>query len=489
MATEVILPQLGETMNEGTIVEWLKHEGDQVKRGDVLFTLESDKATLEAESPGKGILRKILVPAGVRVPVLTLVGVITGTPDEDISTYLGGEAATAPVAATAVAASQPAEPAQAAEAAAGPAAQRGGRVFSSPRARMRARELGVELGAVTGTGPDGRVIEKDVLAFAEAQPKATPMARKRAADLGMDLSKVSGTGVGGKVTQEDVERAWEGAKAPTPAPAGISAPALARVSAPAPIAPPTPLPVAAPVPALAQAIRAPSAEVVSTTPITGMRRIIAERMAASAHTSARVTLVTEADATALVQVRTSLKDAVSKEWGFAPGYTDLLALCVARALRDFPYMNARLNGEAIEQLAHVNLGMAVDAERGLLVPVIRDADRLGLREFGTRFRDLVNRAREGKSLPDELTGGTFTITNLGMFEVDAFTPVINPPELAILGVGRILLKPVVKEGQVVACQMVTLSLTFDHRLVDGAPAARFLQHIKHLVENPYLLLG
>jgi len=473
MAIEVILPQLGETMNEGAIVEWLKHEGDQVKRGEVLFTLESDKATLEAESPGKGILRKILVPAGAKVPVLTLVGIITGTPDEDISAYLGGPPTAAPVATAPSAEVQPAETAQVEEAAADAAMERGGRVFSSPRARMRARELGTDLRLVVGSGPGGRIIEKDVLAFAERQPRATPMALKRAADLGIDLLKVTGTGVGGKVTHEDVERAWEGTKAPPPAPV------------PAPL----PSPVAAPVPALAQAIRVPSAEVVSTTPVSGMRRIIAERMAASAHTTARVTLVSEVDATALVQVRTRLKDSVSEEWGFAPGYTDLLALCVARALREYPYMNARLNGEAIEQLAHVNLGMAVDAERGLLVPVIRDADRLGLRELGTRFRDLVNRAREGKSLPDELTGGTFTITNLGMFDVDAFTPVINPPELAILGVGRIQMKPVVQDGQVVARQMVTLSLTFDHRLVDGAPAARFLQRIKRLIENPYLLLG
>jgi pyruvate dehydrogenase E2 component (dihydrolipoyllysine-residue acetyltransferase) len=471
MPTEVILPQLGETMNEGTIVEWLKNEGDPVKRGDVLFTLESDKATLEAESPGRGILRKILVPAGVRIPVLTLVGVITGTPDEDISAYLGGQPAAAP-AAVPGAAMQP-EAVQAEEAAAIPTAEHGGRVFSSPRARMRARELGVDVRSIVGSGPGGRIVEKDVIAFAERQPKATPMAIKRAADLGVDLAKLTGTGVGGKITQEDVERAQEGTKAPAPAQAPVSPPS----------------PAAAPIPALAQAIRVPAAEVASTTPVSGLRRIIAERMAGSAHTTARVTLVTEADATALVQARTSLKDSVSEEWGFSPGYTDLLALCVARALREHPYMNARLNGEAIEQLSHVNLGMAVDAERGLLVPVIRDADRLGLREFGTRFRDLVSRAREGKSLPDELTGGTFTITNLGMFDVDAFTPVINPPELAILCIGRIQQKPVVHDGQVVARQMVTLSLTFDHRLVDGAPAARFLQRIKRLIENPYLLLG
>jgi pyruvate dehydrogenase E2 component (dihydrolipoamide acetyltransferase) len=462
MATEVILPKLGQTMEEGTIIEWFKKEGDKVQRGEVLFTVESDKATLESEAPARGILRKILVPAGMVVPVLTPVAVITRTPDEDISGFqVAGLEVSGPVAQPAAA-----EPEIIAR------AERGepeisepsvGRLFASPRARMRAREWGVELSVITGTGSGGRIVERDVRAYVESLPKATPMAHKVAADLGVDLMTVTGTGVGAKITQEDVESAAAALRAASAAPA----------------------PAAVPVPA----IKLPPAEVAATVPVTGLRAIIAERMASSAHTTARVTLVTEADATVLVEARTRLKDEVSEEWGFAPGYTDLLALIVARALREYPYMNARLNGEVIEHLAHVNLGMAVDAERGLLVPVLHGADQMGLREFGTRFRELVGRAREGKSLPDELTGGTFTITNLGMFDVDAFTPVINPPEVAILGVGRIQPKPVARDGEVIVRQMVTLSLTFDHRLVDGAPAARFLQRIKRLVENPYLLLG
>jgi len=214
-------------------------------------------------------------------------------------------------------------------------------------------------------------------------------------------------------------------------------------------------------------------------------------MAASDTATARVTLVTEADATAFVEIREQLKESVTEEWGFAPGYNDLLGLIVVRALREFPYMNARLNagGESIEQLKRVHLGMAVDTERGLLVPVIRHAETKGLRAFGAELRTLVERARSGKSLPDDLSGGTFTITNLGMYDIDAFTPIINLPEAAILGVGRIQPKPVVLDGKIVARDMWALSLTFDHRLVDGAPAARFLQYIKRLVENPYLLLG
>ncbi|HFD39398.1 MAG TPA: 2-oxo acid dehydrogenase subunit E2, partial [Anaerolineae bacterium] len=314
-----------------------------------------------------------------------------------------------------------------------------------------AREKGVDLALVTGSGPGGRIVEKDVLAFLESRPKATPLAAKTAAAAGVDLSTVAGSGIGGRIMRADVEAA---------------------------------IPAAAPPPAA-------ETPAVESVPLTGLRRIIAGRMAASHSQTARVTLVTEADATALVEARQKLKAAVSEEWGFAPGYNDLLGLIVARALREFPYMNARLgeDGATIERLPFVNLGMAVDTERGLLVPVIRDADRKGLRAFGTEFRALVERARLGKSQPDDLTGGTFTITNLGMYDVDAFTPIINLPEAAILGVGRIQPKAVVREGEIVVRQMWTLSLVFDHRLVDGAPAARFLQRIKRLIENPYLLLG
>jgi pyruvate dehydrogenase E2 component (dihydrolipoamide acetyltransferase) len=273
------------------------------------------------------------------------------------------------------------------------------------------------------------------------------MALKTADALGVDLATVASAGAGGRITKADVEAALP---SPTTTPAAV----------------------------LGESV-----------PLGGLRRIIAERMLASDTATARVTLVTEADATSFVEAREQLKASVSEAWGFAPGYNDLLGVIVARALHEFPYMNARLVDEkAIQQLPYVNLGMAVDTERGLLVPVIRNADQKGLRGFGAEFRNLVERARTGKSLPDDLSGGTFTITNLGMYDIDAFTPIINLPEAAILGVGRILPKPVVHEDQIVARQMWTLSLTFDHRIVDGAPAARFLQRVKQFVENPFLLL-
>jgi pyruvate dehydrogenase E2 component (dihydrolipoamide acetyltransferase) len=478
MITEVILPKLGQTMEHGTIVEWVKKENEEVKRGDTLFTVESDKAVLEVEATARGFLRKILVPEGENVPVLTVIALITREAGEDISSY-GLAAAPAPEAA---AGPEATGDARAIAPAAPEAAPPAGRIFASPRARQAARERGIDLALLTGSGPNGRIVEQDVLDHAAAQvevtqprakqpqvaplPKATPMARKIAGALGIDLAAVPAAGEGGRITRAaveavatraDVEATWLPAVA-APAPPAAAAPAVA--------------PVAGPV------------------PMSGMRRIIAERMSASDTATARVTLVTEADATDLVQAREQIKAAVGETWGFAPGYNDLLGLIVARALREFPYMNARLTADgAIEQLPYVNLGLAVDTDRGLLVPVVRNADQKGLQAFGAEFRALVERARSGKSLPDDLSGGTFTITNLGMYDIDAFTPIINLPEAAILGVGRILPKPVVHQGQIVARQMWTLSLTFDHRLVDGAPAARFLQRVKQLVENPYLLLA
>jgi pyruvate dehydrogenase E2 component (dihydrolipoamide acetyltransferase) len=271
-----------------------------------------------------------------------------------------------------------------------------------------------------------------------------------AAATGVDLSAVTGTGPGGRIVKDDVARA-------------TSASHGSRFTQ--------------------------HADIIERIPLKGVRAIIADRMGASVHTTARVTLFMEADATEFVAARQRLKDRVSEAWGFAPGYNDLLAMIVAAALRQFPYMNARLAEDAIEILRPVNIGIAVDTERGLLVPVIRDADQKNLRQLGEEFRTLAEKARTGRALPDDLTGGTFTITNLGMYEVDAFTPVINLPEAAILGVGRIAAKAVPRGDAVVVRQMLTLSLVFDHRLVDGAPAARFLQYIKQLVEEPYLLIA
>jgi pyruvate dehydrogenase E2 component (dihydrolipoamide acetyltransferase) len=407
---------------------------------------------------------------GDTVPVLEVVAVIGKSDDKFVAHRVGEEASEV---------TEVSEGERAAEVSQGvsvPSASAvASEVFASPRARKLAQARGVDISQITPTGGGGvRVAERDVLAYLAAAPKATPLAEKLAAETGVDLRKVAGTGPGGKITREDVLAA-------RPARV-VEAPAVAAPAPAAPVVPAAPLaPVALPV-----------ADVAERLPLKGVRAIIADRMGTSVHTTARVTLVSEVDATEFVAMRERLKAKVSEEWGFAPGYNDLLALVVAKALRKFPYMNARLAPDAVELMARVNMGMAVDTEKGLLVPVIRDADTKSLREFGATFRELVDRARKGRSMPDDLAGGTFTITNLGMYEIDAFTPVINLPEAAILGVGRITPKWVFKPespNAPVLRQMLTLSLVFDHRLVDGAPAARFLQWIKGVVEEPYLLVA
>lgn len=447
MTEEFFIPQLGQTVEEVTLVHWLVEDGAKVRQGQDILEVETDKAVFPVEAPANGYLHIGPYQEGEVVPVLTVVAIIGKSEDKfevAEAKQAGGEAA-----------SPRAELAAPVEIRSS-AVREAGRIFASPRARKLATEKSVDLAYVTPTGGRGvRVAERDVLAYLSQLPKATPVAEKMAAEAGLDLRQVAGTGPGGKITREDVARAM--------------------VKPAAPSAPATPAPL-------------PEVEVLERVPLKGVRGIIAERMAASVHTTARVTLMMEVDATEFVEMRERLKVRVTEEWGFAPGYNDLLAKIVASALRKFPYMNARLTEEAIEYLAPIHMGMAVDTDRGLLVPVIRGADKKSLRQFGKEFRELAERVRIGRALPDDLTGGTFTITNLGMYEVDAFTPVINLPEAAILGVGRIAPKPVVRDAEVVVRHMWTLCLVFDHRLVDGAPAARFLQYIKDLIEEPYLWL-
>jgi pyruvate dehydrogenase E2 component (dihydrolipoamide acetyltransferase) len=300
-------------------------------------------------------------------------------------------------------------------------------------------------------------VEQDVLDWLERQPKATPVARKMAVEAGLDLATLSH--ITGRITADSVKEALAAREAEAPAPAAA----------------------------------APEAATLAPSGLPGLRGIIADHMASSHLVTAPVTLTAEADATALVAMREDLKASLADELAFNVGYNDLLILVAAKALREFPYMNVQLteqNGEpVIQRMDAVNVGLAVDTERGLVVPVIHNADQRGLRAIATELREMVARAREGQSLPDDFAGGTFTITNLGMYGVDAFTPIINTPECAILGVGRIKAQPAVVDGAVVVRQKMWLSLTFDHRLVDGAPAARFLGRLVELVEEPYLLLA
>lgn len=422
----VVMPRLGLSMTEGTLVVWHKQEGEAVTKGELLFSFESDKSTLDIEAPADGRVH-ILVPAGETVPVQTPVAHIGGT---------GGAAPSAPAPAGRT-------PTQAGL---GPAAQRrsGGRrrAAASPRARTKARSLGVSLEGLMGSGPRGMILTADLPPLTPAGSiRATPLARKRAAAAGLDLASLAGPGTQRRITRADVEQV-------------LAAGAVRTGSSPA-----------------------------SLQGLTGLRGIIAERLSTGWRERPQVTLTTDADAAALVAVRETL----SAGGGEKILYDALFVLMVARALREFPYMNATLTETGIQLLPSIHVGVAIETERGLLVPVLRDADRLSLPEIQHGLRDLATRAVAGRSLPDELTGGTFTLTNLGMFGIDAFTPIINPPEAAILGVGRIVARPAGVEGKVVLRERVALSLSFDHRLVDGAPAARFLARIRELVETPSLL--
>ena len=465
MAEQLLIPKFGNSVEEVTIIEWLVPDGSEVKTGQEVLEIETDKAVFAVEATADGILHHGPFSSGDVAPILTIVALIGEADDTwDSQQAITPAAAPAEEAETTVAevVEEAVVPAPAPVPTA-PAAS--DHIFASPRARVLAAAKDVDLSLLTPTGPGGRILERDVQAYLEQRPGVTPVARKLAEEAKLDVYAIAGTGPGGRITKRDVERALAEAAAPP-------APALAPPPAPAPTA-----------------VALPDAEVLERVPLKGVRGIIAERMGDSVHTTARVTLVTEADATEFVAMRQRLKASVAEEWGFAPGYNDLLALIVAKALRQHPYMNARLAPDAIERLAHVNLGLAVDTERGLLVPNIKDADTKSLRQFGSEFRELAGKARSGRVQPDALSGGTFTITILGSFDIDAFTPVINLPEAAILGVGRIAPKAVVRDGEIVARQMWTLSLVFDHRIIDGAPAARFLQYIKRVIEDPYLLLA
>ena len=449
MPVEVLVPPLGTTVDTLTLVAWYKQEGETVQKGEPLFAVETDKATLDVEAPESGVLCQVTCAPGTEVATLSRIAIISA-PGEARNLQqpeLSGHTSVSDVSETRYAASAGSTATTVLRKHSGTGRQE--RVFISPRAKRLAVERGLEWLTLQGTGPEGAIVERDVVAALEtARPKAiTPVAQRMAEEAGVDWTRLTGSGPGGKVRREDVGQAIAAQRAVSPEPP------------------------------------AEEAEF-ETLPMEGVRAVIAARMLQSATTTAPVTLTVETDATALVELRTQLRTD-----GVSVSYNDLLLTILARALREHPRLNASLHGEMIRVWKRVHIGLAVDAERGLLVPVVRDVDRKGLTELARETAALVEAARTGNSLPDDLRGGTFTLTNLGMFGIDAFTPVLNLPECAILGVGRIQPQPSVVGAQIVVRQKMWLSLTFDHRLVDGGPAARFLQRVTQLIEKPHLLLS
>ena len=467
MSTEVIMPTLGLTMEEGTIVKWLKREGETVNKDEPLFEVETDKAVNEVPAPTSGVLQRIIAAEGTTVPVRQAIAVIAepGEPGPAPAPAAGPvEAAPSPA---------PARPEPGPAAAPPQLAQRGptaGPRRVSPRARRLARELGVEVGGLVGSGPEGRVVERDVRAAAQARPAAapagrvlaSPLARKLAAEHQIDLAGLVGSGPGGRIVEKDVLAAVEASRA-------------AAAPAPSPAAP-TPTP-AEPRPAAAGPV-----------PLGRLRRITAERMAASSKVVARVTLFMTVDMAEAVRFRTQLAPEFERRYGARLGYDTMIAKACGLALRDHPELNAQWADGAVQPLEEVNVGVAVALDEGLLVVVLRNADARPLHQLQSDLNGLVERARAGRLSPDDISGSTFTITNLGAYGVEGFTPIVNLPEAAILGVGKIARQPAVVDDQLAIREQMTLSLAFDHRVTDGAPAGRLLQRVKEVLEAPYVLL-
>ncbi len=448
MATKVVLPMLGQTMEEGTIIRWIKQEGETVEKGEPLLEVMTDKVNMEVESPASGVLRKIIAQPEEVVPVMGIIGII-GTPDEPIDDILA-EVKQAP---TSESPSAVTPSAKKEEMTSESVPSVHGRVAISPRARRIAEEQGIPVEALAGrgTGPNGRIVEKDVLAYIaeKGEPmkvKVTPLAAKIAAERGISLKEVVGTGPQGKITREDVIRTT-----------GQLQPSYASITA-------------------------------KVIPFTGMRKTVAENVAKSAQTAPHVTLTAEVDMTEAVRVREQILEEFERKYGTRLSFTDLIVKAAARAIIDHPMINTTLQGNEILVLADVNVGIAVAIEGGLVVPVVRNADKKSLAEISIEIKRLAEKARNGNLAGEDITGGTFTVTNLGAYGVDVFNPIITPGQSAILGVCRIAKKPVVVGDNIIVRSMMNLCLSFDHRILDGAPAAQYLQRVKELLESPYQLL-
>lgn len=468
MAIEILLPKLGLTMEEGTVDEWLVADGSPVTMGMPLLRLATDKIDVDVEAEGEGILARAVADGATLAPGSVLGWLLAA-----------GEAAPAG-AAPAAASPAAASPAAAVEEAVVittmqgvddvEVASAGGRVFISPNARRVAQDLGVDLSTVSGTGPGGRIVSEDVEEAAARGPQpiaqgvngrvVSPLARRDARDAGLDPTTIpTGDGV---VRRSDV-------KAAASAPQASAAAAVATMAAP----------VALPA----------GQETASIIPMKGMRGTIAARMQQSLTEMAQLTHGFEVCMDAVVALRAEMKEQYAPLGVPVPSLNDFVVRAAALALRQHPILNATIIDREIHLLGRIHMGLAVSVPGGLMVPVIRDADRLSLPELARTTRDLAGRCREGAIGLDELDGATFAVTSLGTYGVDFFTPVINPGNVGILGVGRLRDSGRWEGDAFVRTQVLTLSLTFDHRAVDGAPAAEYLQTVAELLARPLVLVS
>lgn len=439
MAKEVFMPKLSSTMEVGTLLQWFKEEGDPVEIGEPLFEIMTDKINIEVESYEEGVLLKRYYDVDDEIPVNTVIGFV-GEEGEDVPDQqpeVSGEDTSDRDAPSVVEEEQVADEVVTADSSK--------KVRATPAARRVAREKNIDLASVNGSGPKGRIHEADVVAAVDTQ-RTTPLAEKIAADKGIDLRDVKGTGANGKIQKADV---------------------LGHGAAPTASEP---------------------AEAPERIKLRGLRKAVADKMLESTRNIPHVTLTSEIDMSQVIDVRKQLLPVVEEQTGFRLSYTEIIIKAVAHVLGNHPKVNASLVGDEIVMNKAVNIGLAVAIDDGLIVPSVPDANKKGLAELTEVSKTLGQKARDGKLKPAEMSGSTFSISNLGMYAVDGFTPIINPPETAILGVGRIVEKPVVVDGSVEVRPMMVLSLSFDHRAIDGAPAAAFLTELKERLENPYGLL-
>lgn len=466
-ATEIEMPQMGFDMTEGTVASWLKQEGDKIKKGEPIAEIETDKTTIQVEAFASGILLKILVQAGAKVPVKTAIGLI-GDPAKF-------KTVSAPPTVPAVPALKPATSDQ-------PVSPVGMQVSAdaTPVARRMAEEFHLDLRKVTGTGPEGRITKGDVEAAiarsadviqpANGRIVASPYARTLAAKNGVDLATIKGTGPAGRIIAEDVLKA--------PKTAAVAAPAniMAIVESKAP--PTKEADVVAPTSGLAPATRVA---------LSRMRQTIARRMTESKTTVPHYYLTMQVEMDAALTLRGQINESLKSE-GIKVSVNDLVVKASAGALRKFPHMNATFAGDAIDLRESINIGIAVAIDSGLLVITLKDADKKTLKQIGAEVPMIANRVRDGKAQTGDLGGQTFTTSNLGMHGVESVFPIINQPDSGILGIGASAPTPVVRDGQIVIRNVMSLVLAGDHRVTDGAEGAQFLGEIKRLLENPWGLV-
>lgn len=452
MASVIIMPKQGLLMEEGTIERWLVQEGETCTEGEPLFEMETDKLTITMDSTATGTLLKILHPEGDVVPITEPIAIV-GEPGEDISALLSNDVTEVP--------EEPQPEQVAPELKTMPdVVQRepGTPVQASPRAKLRAEEQGIAIEEVPGSGPDGFVIERDIKAYAASQPAVTPLAEKVASAQGISLDNIVGSGPNGKITTADLPGA-------------------------APAKPIAPTEVAETKPDVEVQTRGTRTERMS-----GMRKAIMKNMLASKSTNAQTSHRMKIDMTQAIEIRKQYK-----ELGIKISYNDIIVRACAKALQDMPIVNASVDGNTIVYHDYVNVGTAVSVPGGLIVPVIRDADIVGLTGISEQSAQLIAKARDGKLTDQDYHGGTFTVSSLGMFDLDDFVAIINPPESAILAVGKISKTPVVEtnaegEDEIVIKSICAVCLSYDHRIIDGAEAAKFLQKVKNYLQNPILLI-